>query len=320
MNHQGKQPQRRSNRRWFQFSLRTLLLAVTAIALLGWPLNRYREHARAVAAIRALDGIVNATAVGPQWLREVVGEDCIARVYAVQLLPNHDTWMRKFMEQGGSFYSGERPCTEERDPNDDDLRLLQALPEIASLNLSYTEIGDGGIRHLAGMTKLHSLDLTYTNVTDRGIEHLEEFHHLHTLYLGRTHITDEGVEHLKALGQLRALSLADTQVSDAGLEHLRNLTNLDDLRLDKTAITDAGLAHLERMDKLETLSLVGTGVTDAGLLHLKELHNLRYLWLHGTEVTDVGMADLQKALPDCAIWKAEWWFRLPTDRGDGDMH
>tara|TARA_B100001123_G_C15315936_1_gene1026123 strand:+ start:3047 stop:3181 length:135 start_codon:yes stop_codon:yes gene_type:complete len=40
-----------------------------------------------------------------------------------------------------------------------------------------------------------------------------------------------------------------------------------------------------------------------GKSHLKELVNLQTLYLGGTKVTDAGVAELQKALPDCKIYK-----------------
>ena len=46
-----------------------------------------------------------------------------------------------------------------------------------------------------------------------------------------------------------------------------------------------------------------TKITDAGLVYLKGLTNLQYLNLGFTKITDAGVADLQKALPDCKIYK-----------------
>ena len=69
------------------------------------------------------------------------------------------------------------------------------------------------------------------------------------------------------------------------------------LRL-STSITDAGLVHLKGLPNLQNLSLFGTKVTDAGLVHLKALTELQELNLR-----DAGVADLQKALPNCTIYK-----------------
>ena len=49
------------------------------------------------------------------------------------------------------------------------------------------------------------------------------------------------------------------------------------------------------------VDLFGPKVTDAGLAHLTGLHTLQFLNLGGTQVTDVSVAELQQALPNCAI-------------------
>ena len=44
-------------RRWFRFSLRTMLLATTMLCIwLGWKINAAREQRQAVAAVRELGG------------------------------------------------------------------------------------------------------------------------------------------------------------------------------------------------------------------------------------------------------------------------
>ena len=73
-------------RRWFQFSLRTLLVAVAVVAVrLALTANAARKQRAAVAAIEALGGSVryeheqNSPSLeplpGPKWLRELVGEE-----------------------------------------------------------------------------------------------------------------------------------------------------------------------------------------------------------------------------------------------------
>jgi hypothetical protein len=64
-----------------------------------------------------------------------------------------------------------------------------------------------------------------------------------------------------------------------------------------------GLKELAANKELETLFLPGTGVTDTGLKHLATLKNLKLLNLYYTKVTDAGVAELQKALPQCDIWR-----------------
>ena len=54
---------------------------------------------------------------------------------------------------------------------------------------------------------------------------------------------------------------------------------------------------------MQELGLGLTQVTDAGLIHLKGLTKLKWLHLDDTQVTGAGVADLEKALPNCKIYK-----------------
>ena len=84
--------------RWYQFSLRSLLLFVFACSLafgwLGVKMQRAREQKQAVEAIEKLGGsvaydyqydasgswITGAKPPGPTWLREILGDDLFANV------------------------------------------------------------------------------------------------------------------------------------------------------------------------------------------------------------------------------------------------
>ncbi len=54
---------------------------------------------------------------------------------------------------------------------------------------------------------------------------------------------------------------------------------------------------------LEALYLHNTQVTNAGLEHLKGMTSLQYLNLKNTQVTDEGVQRLQRALPNCEIFR-----------------
>lgn len=157
----------------------------------------------------------------------------------------------------------------------------------------------GAVRRYEG--EVYEVTLTATEVTDAELVHLEGLSRLLKLHLGRTHITDAGMVHLKGLVRLQTLTLHDTKITDAGLVHLEALTNLETLVL-PTQITDEGLVHLRGLTKLVSLSISGE-ISDAGLAHFKGLTKLRKLRLLNTQVTDTGVAELQKALPDCKIFR-----------------
>jgi Leucine-rich repeat (LRR) protein len=93
------------------------------------------------------------------------------------------------------------------------------------------------------------------------------------------------------------------QITDADLVHLEGLKQLQILGLNGTQVTDSGLVHLEGLTQLQSLGLGDTQITDSGLVHLQSLAHLTYLYIVKTQVTDVGVQELEKALPNCRIWR-----------------
>ena len=198
------QPKRK--RRWYQFSLRTLmiftLLCAIPCAWLGRRIERKSRERAAIKEVTAKFGraqydyeIANSReANGPAWLRRLLGADFFSEVQAVTL-------------RGGSH-------------NDDDLAVLEELPQVRQLDLQDTNVNDAGLAHLSGLSELVRLNLKDTLVGDAGLEHL------------------------KGLTNLEYLSLSGTKVGDAVLSSLKDLTHLKELELDGTAVTDAGAREL----------------------------------------------------------------------------
>jgi len=112
---------------------------------------------------------------------------------------------------------------------------------------------------------------------------------------------DAALAQLKNAASLVNVNLAGTKFSSASLANLKSLTNLTQLHLEHTQVQDADLANVSELTRLTYLNLYDTPITDAGLEHLKGLTKLRNLHLWQTHVTQAGAAELQKALPHCAI-------------------
>ena len=80
-------------RRWLQFSLRTLFIVVTVFCVwLAITAKRAREQRQAVEAIRAVHGAIafqhqldRTEPPGPEWLRQLIGDEYFFRVAVVQL-------------------------------------------------------------------------------------------------------------------------------------------------------------------------------------------------------------------------------------------
>jgi hypothetical protein len=98
---------------------------------------------------------------------------------------------------------------------------LDAWPQMRTLTLSKTGIGDDDIGQLRQFTMLQRLRLGGTRVTDAGVAHLNENGELQLLGLEDTAVTDVTVKHLLAHRNLRWLYLGNTSVSEEGKQRLR---------------------------------------------------------------------------------------------------
>jgi len=228
-------------RRWFQYSLRTLLLLMLLASIgMSWfavKMQRARRQREAVEAIEKLGGWVrfdyqvNQSIVlasspppqppGPEWLRRVLGDDFFAKVVSADL---HNT-----------------------QATDAWLEHLDGLPHLQQLNLMGTPVSDAGVQHVERLGELRVLSLDSTQVTDAGLDRLRGLGQLQLLLLCNTKITDAGLMRLKGLRQLQSLWLYGTSVTDAGLEHLKELSHLQHLELSRTQVTDEGVKRFQHV-------------------------------------------------------------------------
>ena len=231
-------------RRWFQFSLRTLLIftliCAVASAWLTHRVERKRKEREAVESIFEDNGAVvydydyriaasskeipSARPSGPIWLRNVLGDNFFSEVTGV--------WF-SLHESGPKLGS------------DAGLEHINELTQLQMLTLSGTKITDAGLVHIKDLSKLTSLDLRECGITDAGLEHIKGMTELHELFLWRTNIGDAGLKHLEGLTALKRLDLGSTNVTDAGLECLKGLRRLQSLTLWNTHVTDAGVKDLQ---------------------------------------------------------------------------
>ena len=225
-------------RRWFQFSLRTLMIGVTLLAVLcGWfgmKVERARKRHEAVEAIRKLGGYVHydyemdpngfslllTPPPAPDWLIKLLGIDFFADVAMVDLPGTLPPDLRRHIDLN------KPPPEDLRRENERAtaicLKQLPLLPHITNLGLIGTQITDDQLQYLEGLDVLQKLWLNGTPVGDAGLVHLKKLPQLRYLVLWfDTRISDVGLKHLQGMSQLRELSLDDTNVTDAGKTELQ---------------------------------------------------------------------------------------------------
>ena len=191
------EPAPKRRRRWYQFSLRTLMLFMVVCAVgfgwLGKKLDETRREQVVVAEIEKSGG----------WVRyhEMKGPPWISRHF------------RKVRSVGLS----------DTQVTDTGLAQVGELTSLKGVSLGGTQVTDAGLVHLKGLIKLEWLDLNGTQITDDGLVHLKTLSGLKALGLARTRVTDAGLLHLKELAKLGSLELGVTQVTDEGVQKLRQV-------------------------------------------------------------------------------------------------
>jgi len=184
------------SRFWSWFLLATAILVVLYPAFSIWiPYHREREI---VQKIQGWGGLVGTTTGGPEWLRQLVGDEPMKVFDRVANVDLHDSSI-----------------------DDADLTHLKGLTNIQFLNLAHTDVTDSGLAHLSGMTKLERLSIRGTQVSDAGLAHLSSLKNLTQLYLRETQVSDSRIPQLSKLTNLRWLDLRETQFTDGGVEALQ---------------------------------------------------------------------------------------------------
>jgi hypothetical protein len=295
---------RRPKRRWLQFSLRTLFIVVTVLAVwLGLRVDRANRQQHAVEAIEDQGGEFYYDYQQTPAAKSVWGTPLVQESYSSQADPPGTKWLRQLV--GERFFVTPVKLVIFRQPAVC-LAHLRDLPHLEEVWLGDTELSDYDVANLAHLKKLRSLSIVGPRSSQGGpqdfsfLSHLNELEWLQIAYCP---FSDEDMAHLKHAGKLRTLHLPDHQISDDGLASLESLSNLEDLGLGGNPITDDGLIHIASLNKLIWLSLNGTHVTDEGLKCLQRLPSLRLVNLQKTRATAAGVERLQQALPRCKVVK-----------------
>lgn len=169
------------NRRWFQYRLRTLLIAIAvcgvAFRVLAEPVFNAHRQARAVDAIQASGGHVywcQGSPIFPDWVPgwsmsicgcgERYSQIWISHIYLslnagdAQLGPVADCPNLKVLVMKKSHVT------------DAGLAQLRNLRQLAIISAQETQITDAGLAELQSLPGLKRLDLSGTRVTRKGIE------------------------------------------------------------------------------------------------------------------------------------------------------
>ena len=217
-----------------------------------------RPHLLAVAeAVKSARGTVRFECGGPQWLREVAGDDAMHlfdRLTAIDL-------------------------NDKGNPHDPTYKRN-------------TTLSDGWLTNLVNLPDLAYLDLSNSNIEGPGLKHVGALKSLERLNLTLTLITDPWLEQLAGLTNLRVISLASAKCSGAGYKFLGNLKRLESANFHTAPVDDAGIAGISKVPSHERLEVVHTHFTDAGAQALAKLVNLERLQMGSRDATGAAVKPL----------------------------
>ena len=189
-------------RRWYQFSLRSLLVFVLAaglgLGLLGRRIRQVQEQRKPVIELQKLGATVEYQetegGLSNALLRNLVGDEALPVVEIY--------FLRTEVTDAGLVH-------------------LKGMRSLEVVDLRCTQVSDAGLVHLKGLTSLEVLYVNNTKITDAGLEHLKGLSSLEGLSLLGTQVTDAGLEHLKGLSSLEWMNLCNTQVTEGGVQELQ---------------------------------------------------------------------------------------------------
>ena len=238
-------PKATRRRFWRQFSLKTMFLFVTVLAVplawLGLELAEKRKENAARATFQALGAHVTydyeyhgREPPGPALLRRLLGTNHYAKVVSIAGWP--------------------------RELDNERLARLEDLPDVEDLVFIDVDLTDVGVGYIALLPRLNRLSITNADVTDAAAARLASMQTLETLDLNGTRITDAALAQLATLPNLRYLSVGNTSIGDTGLVHLRRLTKLERLDVYHTQVTREGVAKLRTF--LPNCMIITFTVTD----------------------------------------------------------
>jgi hypothetical protein len=163
------------SKHWFRFSLKALLVLMTAVAAWLGYWKSFQDRRAAVAAIERLGGTLDAKYHGPKWLSIVVGDE------------------RYFWEPTGVHFKRPLKLAELESV----LPSLMSFQHLHVLNFQGTTITDGTLPIISPLaSKLTLLNLHGSPISDASIEHLKPFQRLVILVLSDTNLTSAGLAEL----------------------------------------------------------------------------------------------------------------------------
>jgi hypothetical protein len=268
-------------RRWYQFSLRTLMIAMVVIATtLGLGMSWYRRAQCQAEAVVTLRGLENGCLYDDEYRLDEFGQ--LEILYPCE--PEDATlWKqvsRSFFHRIGAVW-----LRTEWDGDPHDFPLVQRPP-------SHAEIQETQRRRESiwkAVLTLSGIEYLSVNgeIPSNGLESLRRFPRLRTLIIGKA----AGSKSLDPIGELRSLEYLELDTNSKVLtvravKAIGRLPHLHFLGLPSSRLEAGHLRALAEGSQIESLNLESADMTSEGIEALRGLSTLKRLSLRGTAVND----------------------------------
>jgi hypothetical protein len=155
--------------------------------------------------------------------------------------------------------------------------MISELPNLTHLSIRLNQIGPVGAGFIARMSNLKSLDIGSNSIGDKGVELVSSLSKLTNLRLGSSSIGWSGVGSLTKLPKLTSLHIGSNRMGKRGAEAISTLTNLTDLSTGWNQLGRAGTDHISKLTNLTSLDIRSNGLDDSDAQSLSALQNLTSL-------------------------------------------
>jgi len=286
--------------RWFQFSLRTLLVAVVAVAFgCAWIVKLHGQRLAEEESTARLSADVGSFMVEYSTTSSAVPLGAKAEANGWNppaLLPESIVKIGGLAEQFRRVSSvnlvgwvGIRDVTAGRPEGE------KIPPEPVPHDFASTDkITDATLDCLQSFTELRQLEIETTKVTETGLAKLSTLRDLADLTITGLTITNAGAANLAKIGSLRRLTLDKTSITDAGLDCLSNLRQLEELNLGSSRITAAGMTAFARIPRLTSLRLAKSPLSNDAVAAINSLTHLKQLTLSDCGINRLELHDLDE--------------------------
>ena len=285
--------------RRLQFSLRALMLFVTAVALLlAWPasvMRRYEMTERVKEHVERLGGRVSfdyefmeewrelpdraeREGLRVPWTRWLFGKRLTRKIVSIGVWTDSDAspadmeFLREAKDLRWLYW---HPVT------DDVFVAIPPLPELRHLDDSLGRISDRAAAHLASFPRLVTLNFSKTKITDSGLAALAGLAFLESLNVENTEVTGSGMPSGDRLPRLRELRAKGTRWTDAGAERLASIKSLESVELSGENLTHRAVGSLASLPKLRVFKIGGLDLAGPGVAHVARMARLETLDIRG---------------------------------------